>query len=108
MRDLEPATWALLAGAVIIVLILLIRAAGRRGREDQEHEQTIRRSQTMRVILAVLLLTLIVGFAVANTHAVTIEWLFATTVAPMVLVIAVSGGVGFLLGALVAYRSRVE
>ncbi len=108
MRDLRPETWALIAGAAVIVVILLIRAAGRRGRQDQEQEQKIRRNQTTRVIFVVLLLTLIVGFAVANTGSVTIDWIFATTSAPMVLVIVLAGVVGFLLGALVAYRSKAD
>lgn len=96
-----------LLGAVALLGILLVGIRMLRQTPEAE-EQTIRRSQTVRVVSVVLLLAVIVGFAVANVHTVSVSWVFTETTAPMVLVIVLSGFVGFLIGALVASRRRAE
>jgi uncharacterized integral membrane protein len=106
MPDLDRTTWLLIAAAAVVVVLLAIVIANRRGRERVEDEIRVRRSQTLRVGFVLILLALIVGFAVANTATVEIDWIATTTRAPMVVVIAVSGGVGFLAGILATYRSR--
>lgn len=106
MPDLDRNTWLLIGGAAVLVIALVFVVATRRGREQVQQEMKVRRSQSLRVGLVVLLLALIVGFAVANTEMVEIDWVVTATRAPMVVVIAVSGGVGFLAGVLVSYRSR--
>lgn len=101
MPDFSLQTWILIGAAALLVIGLIIAIASR---SEREQEQKIRRSQTLRVISIVVLLGLIVAFAVANANTVSVDWVFARTNAPMVLVIALSGGIGFLLGALVASR----
>jgi uncharacterized integral membrane protein len=108
MPDFNLQTWILIGVAGLIVIGLIITFASRAGRKQQEHEQKIRRSQTVRITLVVVLLGLIVLFAVANSHTVGIDWVVTETRAPMVLVIGLSAGVGFLVGALVASRHRPE
>lgn len=104
MPDFGVATWILIGAGVLLVIGLIVAIASRRGRQAQEQEHKIRRSQTLRVVSIVVLLTLIVVFAVVNAGTVSVDWVFAETQAPMVLVIAISGGIGFLVGALVASR----
>lgn len=101
MPEFSLQMWILIGAAGLLVIGLVIAVASRSGREQ---EQRIRRSQTLRVISIVALLGLIVAFAMANSDTVGIDWVFTTTEAPMVLVIALSGGIGFLIGALVASR----
>jgi len=104
MPDFSLEIWILIGAVALLVLGLLVAIATRSGREQQEQEHKIRRSQTLRVVSIVILLAVIVAFAVANAETVSINWLFAQTNAPMVLVIALSGVIGFLVGALVASR----
>lgn len=104
MPDFDTSIWMLIGAGALVLVGLVIAIASRRGREQVEQEHKIRRSQTLRVTLVVVLLALIVVFAVANSHTVGIDWVFAETRAPMVLVIALSGAAGFLIGALVASR----
>jgi uncharacterized integral membrane protein len=44
--------------------------------------------------------------ALANQIDVEVDWLFDTTEGPLVVVIAISAGLGFLLGVLVAWRRK--
>lgn len=108
MPELSLQMWILIGAAALLVVGLIVALAARAGRQQQEEEQRqeqqIRRSQTLRVVSIVILLAAIVIFAVANADTVSIDWVFAQTNAPMVLVIALSGGIGFLIGALVASR----
>lgn len=104
MPDFDASIWILIGAGALAVVGLIVAIASRRGRERVEQEHKIRRSQTLRVTLVVVLLALIVAFAVANSHTVGIDWVFTETQAPMVLVIALSGAAGFLIGALVAAR----
>lgn len=96
--------WILIGAGVLLVVVLIAAIASRSGREHREQEQKIRRNQTLRVISILILLAVIVLFAVVNADTVSVDWVFARTDAPMVLVIALSGGIGFLVGALVASR----
>lgn len=108
MPDFDLQTCILIGVGALVVLVVIIAIASRSGRQQQEQEhrqeQQIRRSQTVRVAFIVILLALIVVFAVANSDIVSIDWVFAETDAPMVLVIGLSGVIGFLVGALVASR----
>lgn len=104
MPDFGIETWILIGAVALLVLGVIVAIAARSGREQQEQEQKIRRSQTLRVVSIVALLAVIVAFAVANAETVSINWVFAQTDAPMVLVIALSGVIGFLVGALVVSR----
>lgn len=104
MPDLDASIWMLIGAGALALMGLFIAIASRRGREQVEQEHKIRRSQTLRVTLVVVLLALIVVFAVANSHTVGVDWVFAETRAPMVLVITLSGAAGFLIGALVTAR----
>lgn len=108
MPDLSLEIWILIGAAGLLVVGLVVAMAARAGRQQQEEEhhqeQQIRRSQTLRVVSIVILLAVMVTFAVANADNVSIDWVFAETDAPMVLVILLSSGIGFLVGALVASR----
>lgn len=108
MPELSLEMWILIGAAGLLVVGLIVALATRAGRQQQEEEQRqeqqIRRNQTLRVVAIVILLAVIVTFAVANSENVSIDWVFTETNAPMVLVIALSGGIGFLVGALVASR----
>jgi uncharacterized integral membrane protein len=104
MPELDASIWMLIGAGALTLIGLFIAIASRRGRAQVEQEHKIRRSQTLRVTLVVVLLALIVVFAVANSHTVGVDWVFAETRAPMVLVITLSGAAGFLIGALVTSR----
>lgn len=108
MPELSLQIWILLGAGALLIVVLIAAIASRTGRRQQEEEhrqeQQVRRSQTLRVISIVVLLAVIATFAVFNAGNVSIDWIFTETDAPMVVVIALSGGIGFLLGALVASR----
>ncbi|MEX2135146.1 MAG: LapA family protein [Acidimicrobiia bacterium] len=104
MPDFDTSIWMLIGAGALALIGLVIAIASRRGRERVEQEHKIRRSQTLRVTLVVVLLALIVVFAVANSHRVGVDWVIAETQAPMVLVITLSVAAGFLIGALVTSR----
>jgi uncharacterized integral membrane protein len=59
------------------------------------------RKVNVKLIVIGTLVALLVLFALLNTHEVGVDWLFNTWSAPMILVIAISAGVGFLIGFLV-------
>lgn len=106
MPDLERNTWLLIGGALVALLLLVFAVASRRGKDQAERVQRIRRGQTLRIGLIIALVALMVGFALSNTATVEIDWIFIRTRAPMVVVIALSGGVGFLAGLLASNRAR--
>ncbi len=104
MPDLDTSMWMLIGAGALALIALVVAIASRRGREQVEQEHKVRRSQTVRVVSVVVLLSLVVAFAVANSHQVGVDWIFTETQAPMVIVIALSVAAGFLLGALVTSR----
>ncbi len=106
MPDLDRNTWLLIGGAFVAFLLLVFVFASRRGRDQAEQAQKNRRGQTLRMSVTVVLVALIAGFAFSNTETVEIDWILTTTRAPMVVVIALSGGVGFLAGLLAWSRGR--
>ncbi len=73
---------------------------------DEGLERRIRIGQTLRVVVLVVLALVLTGLALANQDDVEVDWLFETTRGPLVVVIAISAGLGFLLGALVAWRRK--
>ena len=108
MPDFDRNTWLLIAGAAVALVALAVVVAARRGREQSETEYRVRRSQTLRIGFVLVLIASIVGFALSNTETVRIDWIVTVTRAPMVVVIALSGLVGFVAGVLVTYRSRAS
>ena len=60
----------------------------------------------MGAILALLLSILVIVFAVLNTQTVRVHWVFFTTRAPLVAVIAVSGLIGAAIAGILAYLRR--
>jgi uncharacterized integral membrane protein len=66
------------------------------------------RNINVKFIALGLLGAVLVLFALLNTHDVGVDWIFDTVSAPMILVIAVSAVIGFLMGFLVRghYASR--
>ncbi len=73
---------------------------------DKGTERRIRIGQTVRVVGLVVLALVLAGLALANQIDVEVDWLFDTTEGPLVVVIAISAGLGFLLGVLVAWRRK--
>jgi uncharacterized integral membrane protein len=63
------------------------------------------RKINVKLILVGAFAALLVVFALLNTHDVGIDWIFDTATAPMILVIAVSAVLGFVIGFVV--RSHV-
>ncbi|CAN5740013.1 hypothetical protein BH23ACT4_BH23ACT4_04030 [soil metagenome] len=104
MPDFDTSMWLLIGAGALALIGLVVAIASRRGREQVEQEHKVRRSQTVRVVSVVVLLSLTVAFAVANSHKVGVDWLFTETQAPMVIVIALSVVTGFIIGALVTSR----
>jgi uncharacterized integral membrane protein len=104
MPDIDTSIWMLIGAGALAAIGLIVAIASRRGREQVEQEHTIRRSQTLRVSLVVLLIALVIGFAVSNSHNVVVDWVFTETQAPMVMVIALSVAAGFLIGSLITSR----
>jgi len=59
------------------------------------------RNVNVKFIALGLLGAILVLFALLNTHEVGVDWIFDTVSAPLILVIAVSAIIGFLMGLLV-------
>jgi uncharacterized integral membrane protein len=57
-----------------------------------------RRKVNVKLIVIGVLVALLVVFALLNTHEVGVDWLFDTVSAPMILVIAASAALGFVIG----------
>jgi uncharacterized integral membrane protein len=68
-----------------------------------EHSASADTGRNVNVKLIVIgsLAALLVVFALVNTHEVGVDWIFDTVSAPMILVIAVSAAIGFVIGFLV-------
>jgi uncharacterized integral membrane protein len=59
------------------------------------------RKVNVKLIVIGALVALLVIFALLNTNEVGVDWVFNTWSAPLILVIAISGALGFLIGFLV-------
>ncbi len=73
---------------------------------DSSTERRIRAGQTIRIGVVVAVAAVLAIWALANQDEVEVDWLFDSTDAPLVVVIVVSAGLGFLLGLLVAWRRK--
>lgn len=73
---------------------------------DKRTERRIRAGQTFRIVVLVVVAAVLATWALANQEDVEIDWLVDTTRGPLVVVIAVSAVLGFLLGVMVAWRRR--
>lgn len=71
---------------------------------DDRTEKRIRAKQTFRILVLVLIAAVLALWAFANTDEVAVDWLVATTRGPLVVVIAISALLGFLLGAVATWR----
>lgn len=71
---------------------------------DDRTEKRIRAKQTFRVLVFVVIAGLLALWAFANTDEVAVDWLVDTTRGPLVVVIAISALLGFLLGAVATWR----
>lgn len=60
--------------------------------------------QKVRIVLLLVVAAVLVAWALANTEEVAVDWLVDTTTGPLVVVIAISAGLGFLLGAVTMWR----
>lgn len=70
---------------------------------DERTEKRIRAKQTFRVVVFVVIAGLLALWAFANDDEVAVDWLVDTTSAPLVVVIAISALLGFLLGAVATW-----
>ena len=72
--------------------------AGERTTQSTSHQIST------RAIGATLLVIVLLLFALFNTQRVTVHWIFATTTAPLVVVIAGCALVGLVAGWLLTHR----
>lgn len=70
----------------------------------KDRERAIRRRQTVRLVVFGVIAAALVAWALANVDDVEVDWLFATTTAPLVVVIALSAVLGVILGAILMPR----
>jgi len=71
---------------------------------DDSNEQSIRTRQTIRIVLWVAIAAVVVALALANTQAVTVDWLFGELGTSLWVVIVASAAVGAVLGYLARWR----
>jgi uncharacterized integral membrane protein len=78
------------------------------GTATDDHPVVRRNSfgQTLRTIIATVLLVAIVAVAVANTDEVNVDLLFEQYDAPLAALVGGAGGAGFLIGVLLGWRGR--
>lgn len=69
-------------------------------------ERRVRARQTVRVVIALVVLAILVVFAALNTDKVNVDWAFDTTDMPLWLLIAVSAVAGVVIGYIARPRSR--
>ena len=69
-------------------------------------ERRIRASQTVRVVIWLVVLALLVVFAALNTDKVNVDWAFDTTDVPLWVVIGVSAVAGVVIGYVARPRRR--
>jgi uncharacterized integral membrane protein len=71
---------------------------------DDSTEKRIRTKQTFRILVFVVIAGVLALWAFANTDEVAVDWLIDTTRGPLIVVIAISALLGFLLGAVATWR----
>jgi uncharacterized integral membrane protein len=71
---------------------------------EYQAEAKIRRSQTVRVLIVLIIAVVLTALALDNMHDVTIDWVFGSTEAPMIIVIVGSVVGGMIIGALMRRR----
>ena len=77
--------------------------------DRDDHPVVVRKNsfgQTLRTILATVLLVAVVAIAVANTDQVDIDLLFEQYEAPLSALVGGAAGAGFLIGALLGRGRR--
>ncbi|MDJ0962545.1 MAG: hypothetical protein QNJ88_18065 [Acidimicrobiia bacterium] len=67
-------------------------------------EAKIRRNQTIRVLVVLIIATVLTALAVDNLHEVAVDWVFGSSEAPLVVVIVISTVGGMIIGALLRRR----
>jgi uncharacterized integral membrane protein len=67
-------------------------------------ETKIRRNQTVRVLIVLIVAAALAALALDNMHDVNIDWVFGSTEAPMIFVIVGSVVGGMIIGALMRRR----
>lgn len=67
-------------------------------------EAKIRRNQTVRVLVVLIIATVLTALAVDNLHEVSVDWVFGTSDAPLVVVIVIATVGGMIIGALLRKR----
>jgi len=71
---------------------------------DFSAEAKIRRNQTVRVLLILIIASVLTALALDNLHEVSVDWVFGSSVAPLVVVIVASALAGMAIGALLRRR----
>ena len=71
---------------------------------DDQADKRISTKQKLRLLLSVVIAAVLVLWALANTEEVAVDWLVDTTTGPLVVVIAISAALGFLLGVAASWR----
>ena len=56
------------------------------------------RQVSVKLVVIGAFVVLLLVFALLNTHEVGVDWLFDTVSVPMILVIAISAALGFVIG----------
>ena len=71
---------------------------------EYQAEAKIRRNQTVRVLIVLIVAAALATLALDNMHDVNIDWVFGSTEAPMIFVIVGSVVGGMIIGALMRRR----
>jgi len=71
---------------------------------EYQAESKIRRNQTVRVLIVLIIAAALTALALDNMDEVAIGWVFGSTNAPMVIVIVASVIGGMIIGALTRRR----
>lgn len=71
---------------------------------DENNERTISSTDLIKLLPPAVLLILLIAFGFANTEKTEIDFLFTTTEAPLVLVLAATAVVGAIIAALIRWR----
>lgn len=71
---------------------------------EYQAEAKIRRNQTIRVLIVLIIATVLTALAVDNLHEVAVDWVFGSSEAPLVAVIVISAVGGMIIGALLRKR----
>jgi uncharacterized integral membrane protein len=73
---------------------------------ESRGERRIRASQTVRVVIWLVVVAVLVLFAALNTDKVSVDWAVDTTDTPLWVVIAVSAVAGVVIGYVARPRHR--